>query len=291
MNSLSKSNLSYCGAELRRHDHDRFLTCLFAPAERREALFALYSFNLEVARTAEVVSEAMIGQIRLQWWRDALEQIYAGTPRQHQVVQPLAEAVRAHDLSRAHFERLIDGRAFDLDPDPPQSLAALEDYAEATGASLLWLALETLGVTANAGEAVAETAFGAGRHVGVAWALTGLLRAVPFHAQQKRLYLPADLCARHGVSSGVLFELRSSSGLAQAVAEIAGRAQFHLDEARRLQDRTPAAARPALLLATLADGHLKTLRHVAYDPFAPAVQAKAPARAWRLTWAALRRRF
>lgn len=287
MNTLSKSSLSYCGAELRRHDHDRFLTCLFAPATRREALYALYTFNLEVARTAEVVSEPMIGQIRLQWWRDAVAEIYEGRPRQHQVVQPLAEAVQAHSLTRSHFARLIDGREQDLDSDPPEDLAALEGYAEATGASLVRLALEILGVTRSAGEA----AFAAGRHVGIAWALTGLLRAVPFHAQQKRLYLPVDVCARRDVSPGDLFELRSSPELARATEEIAVSAEAHLVEAYKLRHQVPAVARPALLLATLAGGYLKTLRRAAFDPFAPAVQADAPGRAWRLTWAALRRRF
>lgn len=281
------AELSYCGAELRRYDHDRFLTCLFAPAERREALFALYAFNLEVARTAEVVSEAMIGQIRLQWWRDALEEIYAGRPRRHQVVAPLAEAVQRHGLTRAHFARLIDGRERDLDPDPPASLAALEDYAESTGATPVWLALETLGVTAGQG----EPGFEAGRRIGVAWSLTGLLRAVPFHARQRRLYLPADLSARCGVGPGDLFALRPSDGLRQAVEEIAGRAESHLAEARKLRRRVPARARPALLLGALADGYLATLRRAGFDPFAPAVQAAAPGRAWRLTWAALRRRF
>ena len=64
--------LSYCAQEVRRHDRARYLSSLFAPDERREDLFALYAFNLEVAKTAEVVSEPMLGQIRLQWWREAI---------------------------------------------------------------------------------------------------------------------------------------------------------------------------------------------------------------------------
>ena len=286
---LKASPLSYCAQELRRHDHDRFLTCLFAPAERREALYALYAFNLEIARSAEVVSEAMIGQIRLQWWRDALEEIYNGTPRQHQVVEPLAEAIGLHGLTRAHFARLIDGREFDLDPAPPESLSALEDYAEATGASLVWLALEVLG--ANDGVEMGETIHQAGRSVGLAWALTGLLRAVPFHARQKRLYLPADLSAEAGLERGELFELRCTPALTQVVGEIAGRAESHLSQARILRQHVPSVARPALLLATLAEGYLRNLSRAAFDPFATAVQTAAPGRAWRLTWATLRRRY
>ena len=103
--------LSYCGEEVRRHDPDRFLAALFTPEDRREAVFALLAFNLEVAKTREVVSDPMLGQIRLQWWREALDGAYAGTPRAHQVVEPLAAAIAAHGLSRARLDRLTGRHA------------------------------------------------------------------------------------------------------------------------------------------------------------------------------------
>src|SRR3954452_15251843 len=79
---------------LRRHDRDRFLMTLFAPPERRAALVALYAFNFEIAKTREVVREPLLGQIRLQWWREVIDEIYRGTTvRKHEVVQPLAEAI------------------------------------------------------------------------------------------------------------------------------------------------------------------------------------------------------
>src|SRR5436309_9863777 len=98
-------------ALVRRHDRDRYQTALFAPAERREALLALYAFNYEIARVRETVSEPMLGQIRLQWWREVLDAAYAGAPpRQHPVVVPLAAAIREFELSRGYFDRLIDSR-------------------------------------------------------------------------------------------------------------------------------------------------------------------------------------
>src|SRR5438552_16844209 len=79
------------GALVRRHDHDRYLSALFAPEPARAGLFALYAFNVEVAKTREVVREPILGSIRLQWWRDALAEIYGGGPvRRHEVVEPLA---------------------------------------------------------------------------------------------------------------------------------------------------------------------------------------------------------
>jgi NADH dehydrogenase [ubiquinone] 1 alpha subcomplex assembly factor 6 len=271
---------------VRRHDRDRFLTTLFAPAERREDLLALYAFNYEVAKTREVVSEAPLGEIRLQWWRDGIAAIYAGaSPRQHEVMTPLAAAIRRHSLSREHFDRLIDARGVDLGDEPPASLAALETYAEASSARLVWLALEVLGERDEAVRA-------AGRAVGVAFGLTGLLRAVPYHARAKRLYLPLDLCEAAKLRvERELFELRSTPGLRQVIEQVAAAADRHLGAARSQHPAVPRAALSALLPAVLARVDLARLRRAGYDPFARPIAAPDPWRSWRLTAAAFLGRY
>ena len=271
---------------VRRHDHDRFLTALFAPAVSRAALFALYAFNYEVAKTREVVTEAALGRIRLQWWRDALDAIYAGAPpRRHEVVTPLAAAIRGRALPRAHFDALIDAREADLADEPPADLATLEAYAEASSAGLVLLALEVLGESGAAAQA-------AGRAVGIAYALSGLLRAVPFHARAKRLYLPRDLVAGAGLDvDRSLFELKPSPALSRVVEGVAARARSRLDAARALRPSLSRAALPALLPAVLAQADLARLARAGYDPFAPAVARPDPWRSWRLTLASLRGRY
>ena len=280
------STLSELARLVRRRDRDRFLTALFAPEPQRTALLALYAFNHELAKTREVVSEAILGRIRLQWWRDTLERVYAGGPAQHhEVIEPLAAAIRACGLTRGHFERLIDARERDLEEAPPDTLDALEAYAEASSAPLVLLALESLGET---GTATLE----AGRAIGIAYALVGLLRAVPFHARAKRLYLPRDLCAAAGLEiERGLFELRPAPALAQVVARVAERARHHLEAARARRDAVPRAALPALLPSVLARADLARLARAGYDPFAPAVAGADPWRSWRLSLAALRRRY
>ncbi len=282
--AVGSGNASYCAEQVRRFDPDRYLTVLFAPRARRAALFALYAFNIEVAKTAEVVSEAPLGLLRLQWWRDALEAIEAGQGPRHPIAEPLTEAVRRHHLDPALFGRLIEAREFDLEGQAPEDLAALEAYAAATSAGLVHLALQILGVEA----AAARTA---GHHAGIAWALAGLLRAVPFHAAAKRLYLPRDLSQAAALRTGELFELRSSPALCRVAERVAACAREHLRAARAVAGQVPRKARPALLCATLADHALARLARAGYDPFDPRVQERPPGRAWRLAWAALRGRY
>ncbi len=284
MTASAAATLSYCAAEVRRHDPDRFLCALFAPADRREDLLALYAFNLELARTREQVSEPMLGRIRLQWWREAVAEIYSGTPRRHAVIQPLHAAAKRHGLDRALLDRLIDARETDLDGAPPSDLAALEDYADGTAGALAALSLGMLGITD-------EPARRAARHVALAWALTGLLRATAFHARAKRRYLPNDLVERHGASQTDLFELRAHPALSDVARDVAQAARKHLAEARALRRGVKRAALPVLLPAKLADGYLRMLRRGGYDPLSPTLAERQKFAAWRVSAAALLGRY
>lgn len=279
-----KSRRSYCAEEVRRLDRDRYLCTLFAPAEAREGLFALYAFNVEVARVRESVSERALGEIRLQWWRQAVDGMYRKRPPEHKVLCALAPVVARAGLTHALFDRLLEGRAFDLDDEPPETLAALERYAEETSATLTLLTLEVLGVK---DEAIRR----AGRHVGIAWALAGLLRAVPFHARARRLYLPRDSLEVAGLSSEDVFSLRFSAPLARVAAEIAALAGRHLTSARSGGGKAPRRALAALLTATLADSDLERLRRHRYNPFHPAVAKGGSGRQLRFLLRALAGRF
>ena len=104
--------------------------------------------------------------------------------------------------------------------------------------------------------------------------------------------LPADLLGRQGLSAGRLIDRRPEPPvLAPVVAEVVAVARAHLDTARRLAHRVPAAALPALLPATLADLYLHRLAAADHDVFAPRVMVRHPLRPLWLAWRAWRRRY
>jgi phytoene synthase len=244
----AETNLSACGLAVKRFDRDRWFCALFAAQDRREDLYALYAFNAELARVAEKVSEPLLGEIRLQWWREAIEGLYAGTPRRHDVVEALAVAIPRHGLERSLFERLIDARARDLETAPPADLVAMETYARETSVPLMRLALDVLGVRSEAANAAAES--GATGH-----ALVGLMRAAPHFLAEGRVMLPADK--------------KTPEALNEAARPVAERARERLEEARRLASRLPREAVPALLPVALARSDLRRLTRLKGDIFDP----------------------
>jgi NADH dehydrogenase [ubiquinone] 1 alpha subcomplex assembly factor 6 len=283
--SVDTDGLSPVAALVQRHDRDRFQTALFAPAARRQALFALYAFNYEIARVRERVTEPVLGQIRLQWWRENIAAAFAGGPvRHHPVVEALTATIRDFGLSREHFERMIVAREADLSDEPPASLDALEDYSEATSARLVYLALEAL-------EVRDPTAREAAQHVGIAYALAGLLRAMPFHARAGRCFIPAEVVQRSGLADEDYRALRATPALRAATAEIAAAASRRLTAARVHSGKTPRSALPALLPAFIARRALARLKRAAYDPFNPAFATPDPLQSWRLAVAALLGRY
>jgi NADH dehydrogenase [ubiquinone] 1 alpha subcomplex assembly factor 6 len=272
---------TYCLDEVRQLDHDRYLTALLLPAAPRVDALALYAFNLEVARTREIVSEPILGQIRLQWWRETVSGIYDGTPREHPVVAALSDAVQRNSLDRAMLEALIDAREADLDDAPPADLATLEAYASDTSGLLSQLVMSLLD---GQGEARA-----AANEVGTAWALVGLARSVAFHAQSQRMYIPDDLLTAYEIERRRVFDLKPTAGLDAAVRRIVERAEALLGTARGRASSITKPQRRGLLLATLADRHIANMRKAGFDPFA--FPAQDPAGPIRITWNAWRGRY
>jgi phytoene synthase len=106
--------LRACEETVRRVDPDRYIAALFAPVERRPLLFALYAFNHELARIGETVKEPRLGDVRLEWWREAAEEARDGHPRAHDVVRALAEVFARSGPPLELFEAMIAARRLDV---------------------------------------------------------------------------------------------------------------------------------------------------------------------------------
>jgi 15-cis-phytoene synthase len=270
---------AHCEALLRAADKDRFLTTLFAPAEHRNALIALYAFNVEIARVREVVHEPVAGEIRLQWWSDVLGGVGRGEVAAHPVAAALLASMARYRLPPEPFEALIEARRFDLYDEPMATLADLEAYADGASAGLIALAGQILGSEPDIGAL--------SHHAGLAHALAGLLAAFPIHAARGQFFIPLDMLARHGADRLDVKGGPATPQLRAALAELRLRARHHLGAAQQLLGSVAPAVVPALLPVALAGPTLTRMERRGYDPFVPV--AIAPWRRQWLIWRAARR--
>ena len=290
---IMAGQLSYCAEEVRRQDWERFICALFAPLAAREPLFALLAFNQEIAKTRESVSEPILGEMRLQWWRDALDRVYEGEPdgpqTGHYVLDALTDAIRTHHLPRESFDMLIDGRSRDLDPEPMRDVGALTNYAEATSGQLNLLMLEILGVSRREmPDAERSSIRSAALGLGTAWALVGQLRVIPQRMPAGPCFLPADLLTEAGLDPLGGWGDGAADALAAPVSVVAELAGEQFQQARSVARKMHRDFLPAMLPAVLASVYLKRLRRAANNPFDRRVEAGRLHRQLRVTVSALR---
>jgi phytoene synthase len=259
---------AYCADLVRQADRERFLAALFAPAEHRGALHALYAFNVEIARVREAAREVLPGEIRLQWWREVLDGGRGEEAHANPVASALLGMIERYRLGPPQrLTALIDAREFDLYDEPMATLADLESYAASTSSALIALATQILGADARA----------AAQPAGIAYAITGLLRAFPQHAARRQLYVPLDLLERFAVGPQAIFVGQTSAGLNAALGELRALARRHLQAAHEQMIGLPAAALPAFLPVALVRPMLDRLDRC--DAFSPAELSL-----WRRQW-------
>lgn len=234
---------------VRAADHERYLAALYAPAEKRSALLALYAFNAEIAAVRDRVSQPLPGEIRLQWWRDLIE---ADKPEAggHPIAEALLDAIRSHNLPRQALLNALDARIFDLYDDPMPSRIDLEGYCGETAGALIQLS--ALVLDPHAAQDSAELA----GHAGCAQAITGLLQLLPRHVARGQCYLPRDLLSAAGTTPEAFLADPLGPASLRAVAALAALAREHFSAFERKAHGLPASLRPAFLPLALTRTYL-----------------------------------
>jgi 15-cis-phytoene synthase len=258
----------------REGDPDRALAALFAPRKTRADLLALIAFNVELARIAEQVSEPELGVIKLQWWREALDKSLRGETTGHPVADSVGAALIRHKLPRERIDAMLDARSFDIATKIMPDWPALETYLGDTAGALFALSAECL-------DAHGPSLASASTQAGLAYGLTGLMRALPLHAARGRVDLPADALSEHGASPEQVLAGAPSEGLLALLAELREKARAALSEARRSIARLETPARAAFLPLGLVEPYLAALAK-ARDPLHDIADINPLYRLWRL---------
>ncbi|WP_083239527.1 phytoene/squalene synthase family protein [Methyloceanibacter superfactus] len=265
----------------RAADPDRTLAALFAPRAARDDLFALFAFNAELARIADLVTEPGLGAIRLQWWRDAIDAAAHGEATGQPVADAFGQALARRGLSRERIGALIDARSFDIGETVMPDARTLDAYLFDTTGGLFALAAEIVGAEGENRDVVAEAA-------GRAYGLVRVMRSLPVLAAKGRTYLAEDSLLRHGTSPQAIFSGETGPGIEALLAEMREHAreslrvaEFHLYGEGMTGTGINEAGRTAFLPLSLVEPYLAVLAKTA-DPLHEIVRINPLHRLWRL---------
>ncbi|MFM7333545.1 MAG: squalene/phytoene synthase family protein [Tabrizicola sp.] len=250
-------SVAACAELVERGDPDRFRAVMAAPVEARAQLFPLYAFNLEVARAPWVTQEVLIAEMRLQWWRDVVENAESSAARAHEVAGPLHDLIRDFGLPVDVLDRLIAARRWDIHREPHDGVAGLTAYLDDTGGGLMWLAGRALGAPDGAEHAL--------RAYGWAAAAASYLLAVP----------DLDARGRQPLPEGATVQEVARLGLAK------------LATARQAKRLVPKEVFPAFLVGWQAESLLRQVLATGRCD----VRLSEFQRRWRLLWQAFSGRW
>ncbi|KAI8979039.1 isoprenoid synthase domain-containing protein [Pilobolus umbonatus] len=204
--------------------------------------------------------------MRLEFWKDTLNKVYKGTPPQQPIAIALTEALKTSSLSSIWFKRIISERISNMDDHQFMTMKDMENYAENTHSCILYLQLESLGIKdVNTDHVVS--------HLGKVNGITTFLRSIPFHISQNRLVLPAEITAKHHISQENVLR-GDTTGMEDAVYDVATAAYDQLLTARSLLKSVPSAAMPVLLSAVSNARYLENLEKANFNVFDRSLQKK-----------------
>jgi phytoene synthase len=263
-------------ASARAGEPDRYLAALLAPPSARPHLLALAAFASELSRVPLLVTrEPAMGEIRLQWWRDAL---LATDPRAL-TGHPIADAVRATieecRLPVALLIEAIDARELDLARQGLADDAALAAYLWKSEGLLFALAAA---IVSRGLEVDAQPAAVAG---GQAYGLARLLIGLPRALARGRVPLPQSRLAAANVSPEELLSGQGGGKIARLRANLCAEARAALARSRQLVAKLPRPAQPAFLPLALVQTYLRALERPARILHAPPEVAPLQ-RAWKM---------
>lgn len=272
------NNGNYCLELVRKHDFDHYLCTLLLPRDVQSTVFAIRAFNVETAQIRDLVTEKATGKMRVQFWRDSINAIYKKEPPKHPVALTLATAVGRYKLSKLWFSRLLDAREANLSVNHYSSTKELEDYAENTFSSLLYLTLEAMGVRSVAADHACS-------HLGKAEGICTVLRAAPYHRTQRSVFIPMDIVMRHGASQERFIRADTSSqSMHNTVYDFASLCHTHLLKARSLGNKLDSMVTKALLPAVLCEDFLTRLQRADFNIFEPKLSQRNPKMPLTLLW-------
>ncbi|WP_375619439.1 MULTISPECIES: phytoene/squalene synthase family protein [unclassified Bartonella] len=279
-------SLPYCLDILRTIDRDRYISVLFAPKKKRQALAALYVFNAEVSRIRESVHDPLIGEIRLRWWYDSIAHGEMQTSGNNPILSDLLKAMTLFNLPKAAFLRYCNAQILDLYHNPIETLHDLEHYCGETASIILQLSCQILDPdTAQEFTDIYE-------HGGISQGLSGILRLLSFMQSRYQYYLPTDILKAVGVNREDLESHRLSDQQKGRIVEaMVALSRDHYTQFYEYSCALPRVLKPAFLPLVIVPASLQKAIQLGAVIFQESATLPLIYRYWLITKAAISGNF
>ena len=256
-------------------DRDAWLASLFISPDKRPHVQALYAFSREVARVPSIVSQPTLGEIRLQWWVEALEGLRKAEAEPNPLAAALFDTIARFNLPADALVALVEARRFDLYADPMPTLNDLEGYCGEAFGGVMRLASIVVsgGRDPGGGEAVGRAS--------VAIGVARVLASLPSQASRGQCFIPRDVLTSHGALPEAVAAGLMSPALEGALAQMRSIARSHALAALKAASEMEPEARVVLLPLAIVEPMLARMERRGFDPFRD--QAEPPQ--WRRQWA------
>lgn len=251
----------YCQQKTAKSGSSFYYSFMFLSKQKREAITALYAFCREVDDIADECTELHIAQVKLNWWRSEIENLYQNKPI-HPVSKALLIPIKTYHLDAEHFNEIIDGMEMDLNFNRYEDFKQLQLYCYRVASVVGLLSAQIFGFNNRKTLKFAHD-------LGMAFQLTNIIRDVGEDARRNRIYLPLDELAKFNVTEDDILHSRESDAVKQLLDYQIERAENYYDRAlNELPDEDRKSQRVGLMMATIyrtllreikADGAQKVL--------------------------------
>ena len=266
----------YCQQKAAGSGSSFYYSFLFLPDQQRKAITALYAFCREVDDIVDECTDEHIARIKLQWWRETMQNTFQDNP-EHPVQHALVSVIERYRLPLEYFFEIIDGMQMDLDNHRYPSFKELSLYCYRAASVVGLMAAEIFGYQDRGTQKYAY-------NLGMAFQLTNILRDVQEDAARGRIYIPMDELQRFNVTENDILQNKTSSKLHALLEFQAQRAQEYYDKAFSLlseQDRY--AQRTGLIMAAIYQRLLKTIADKNYNVMGKRIRLNPFLKLW-LAW-------
>ena len=274
---MAHASFDYCYQIVRKSDPDRYWLCLTAPRFKQPILMALCAFNVELSRVGELTKDPLLAQIRLQWWRDWIDQISNSSLRGAVSYIPISWLLTQTSLQADHLKTLIEGREHEIDG-PIKDYNQFLLYLDQTSGHLSMVIAQELypnPLSLMMGQCA--------KLIGIAWGILGVIRAIPFQASAGRCLLPQDLMKKNNLSEHTVFLPDNRLFLQEICRDLATYAQQLLGEAKNIaQDNNLILVKFLRAQRQLAVLYHRRLEKAAFNPFAPSIIPSPYLRMWQI---------